>query len=59
MKEKKGMKSAKMPQEHFEKNMGDVPVSGLKYCGEFSGPDDTMKATKGLADYAKKNKMKY
>jgi hypothetical protein len=60
MKEKKGMRGAKMPSEHFEKDQGELGYeSKLKYASEFGNPESLDKMTKGLADYAKKNKMKY
>jgi hypothetical protein len=60
MKEKGGMRSAKMPSEKFERNEGQLnPVCGLKYASEFGNPQDLDKNTAGLANYVKKNKMKY
>ncbi len=59
MKANKGMKSARMPQQHFEKNMGDLPVCKEKYASEFGNPDDLMKSAQGLVNFAKAKKMKY
>lgn len=57
---KGGMRSAKMPSDHHEKAQGEMGhESNLKYATEFGNPQDLDKSTKGLADYVKKNKMKY
>ena len=59
-KEKGGMRSAKMPQEKFERSEGKLGhTSNLKYATEFGNPSDLDKANEGLANYAKKHKMKY
>lgn len=56
----KGMKSATMPKEHFEKGQGKLGrPSNLKYSGEMSAPEDYDRATEGLSNYVKKNRMKY
>lgn len=56
----KGMRGAKMPSGHFEKSQGKLGhTSNLKYASEFGNPSDLDKNNKGLADYVKKNKMKY
>lgn len=58
--EKKGMKSPTMPKEHFESGQGKLGhTSNLKYASEMGNPKDLDKANEGLANYAKKNKMKY
>lgn len=55
-----GMRNAKMPKREFERNEGQLnPVCGEKYATEFGNPKDLDRSTKGLADYVKKNKMKY
>lgn len=60
MKEKSGMRGAKMPNEEYEKSEGQLnPVSKLKYATEFGNPKDLDKSTAGLANYVKKNQMKY
>ena len=59
MKNKGGMKSPTMPKEHFERKQSQAPVSGLKYSSEMGAPEDYDKASAGLANYVKKNKMKY
>jgi len=57
---KGGMRSARMPQEHFERNEGDLnAVSNLKYATEFGNPRDLEKSTKELANFVKKKQMKY
>ena len=59
MKEK-GMRGAKMPGEHWEKDEGKLnKTSDMKYAGEFSNPEDLQRSTEQLAAYVKKNKMKY
>lgn len=60
MKEKSGMKSPTMPKEHFTKSEGELGHQcKLKYATEMGNPKDLDKDNKGLADYVKKNKMKY
>jgi hypothetical protein len=60
MKEKGGMRSAKMPAKEFERNEGQLnPCCKEKYAGEFSNPADLDKASAGLANFAKSHKMKY
>ena len=55
-----GMRNAKMPGEKFERNEGQLnPVCGEKYATEFGNPKDLDRNSKGLADYVKKNRMKY
>lgn len=57
---KGGMRSPKMPSAHFEHSEGQLnPVCGEKYATEFGNPKDLDKSTAGLANYVKKNKMKY
>lgn len=59
-KQKSGMKSPTMPKEHFEKKEGKLGhTSNMKYSSEFGNPQDLDKANEGLANYAKKHKMKY
>lgn len=59
-KEKGGMRSAKMPSDHFEKNQGNLSDQcKLKYATEMGNPADLDKSTAGLANFVKKNKMKY
>ena len=57
---KSGMRSARMPMDHFEKDEGELnATSNLKYAGEFSNPQDLEKSTKDLASFVKKHQMKY
>jgi len=57
---KGGMRSATMPKEKFERHEGKMgKTSNEKYAGEFSNPSDLDKSTDALANYVKKNKMKY
>ena len=59
-KEHGGMRKAKMPMEHFEKDQGKLGhTSNEKYATEFGNPKDLDRANEGLANYVKKNKMKY
>ena len=58
-KEAKGMRSARMPQEHFEKDAKQAPGVNEKYSSEFGNPESLDKMTEGLANYARKHKMKY
>lgn len=56
----KGMRGAKMPSKHFEKPQGKLGhTSNLKYSSDFGNPSDLDKNNKALADYVKKNRMKY
>lgn len=51
---------ANMPRNHFEKDEGEMGhESSLKYAGEFSNPHSLDEMTKGLAEYVRKNQMKY
>lgn len=60
MKEKKGMKSATMPKEHWEKGEGELGHEcKLKYASEMGNPGDLDKANSALASYVKTHKMKY
>ena len=59
MKEKKGMKSATMPKEHFERHYDQLDCCNLKYASEMGAPDELKKAADGLASYAKSHKMHY
>ena len=55
-----GMRKAKMPAREFERNEGEMGhTCKEKYATEFGNPKDLSRSTAGLADYVKKNKMKY
>lgn len=56
----KKMKGAVMPKEQYEKDEGQLnPCCKLKYATEMGNPQDLDKASAGLANFVKKNKMKY
>ncbi len=61
MKEKSGMKSAKMPQDHFERNVNDIECCDLKYASQstMENPEDLKKSADGLAKFVKTHQMKY
>ena len=57
---KASMRGFPMPKQEMEKAQGKLgATSQLKYAAEFGNPGDLDKNSKGLADYVKKNKMKY
>ena len=59
MKQGKGNKAV-LPKEHWEKNEGEMGHECKeKYASEMGNPQDLDRATAGLANYAKKHKMKY
>jgi hypothetical protein len=59
-KDMKGGKSGPLPKEKWERNEGEMGHEcNEKYASEFGNPEDLDRSTKGLADYCKKNKMKY
>lgn len=60
MKEKSGMKSPTMPKGEFSRSEGKLGnTSNLKYGSEMGNPKELDKNNEGLANYVKKNKMKY
>jgi hypothetical protein len=65
MKYKKGMekmsnKPGRLPKDHWEKEQGEMGHEcEEKYASEFGNPQDLDRSTEGLANYAKKHKMKY
>lgn len=59
-KEHGGMRKARMPSKEFEHAQGKLGhTSNEKYATEFGNPKDLDKANEGLANYVRKNKMKY
>lgn len=47
-------------KEHSERDEGQLDKTcGLKYATEFGNPKDLDKNATALADYVKKNQMKY
>lgn len=58
-KSKSGMRSAKMPGEHWETNEPNLAVCREKYASEFGNPQDLQRSNDALAAYARNNKMKY
>lgn len=61
MKEKSGMKSAHMPQEHWTKSPGEPSLGGTKYASKstMENPEDLKESVNKLSGYIKKHKMKY
>lgn len=55
------MRSAKMPQAHFERDVNDPDSSNLKYASEstMDNPEDLKKAADGLAKFVRSHQMKY
>lgn len=58
-KEGKGMRSAVMPKEHFEKKEPQLGGANLKYGSEFGNPEELDKSNRELSSYVKKHRMKY
>lgn len=58
-KKEKGMKSATMPKEHWEKKESQVSSCDEKYASEMGNPQDLQRSADALSSYMKKNKMKY
>lgn len=56
---KSGMRSPTMPKDHFEKKFNNLECANLKYCSEFGAAEEYKKANDGLANFVKKNQMKY
>jgi len=46
-------------KDHWEKKPEETGVADLKYATEFGNPEDLKRSVDGLANYVKKNKMKY
>ena len=53
------MKRVGGPKDHFEKDKKNLDVSRLKYSSEMGNPEDLEKSNNALADYVRKNQMKY
>ena len=55
------MRSAKMPQGHFEKEVNDIECCDLKYASQstMENPEDLKKSDDGLAKFVKSHQMKY
>lgn len=60
------MKKTDMPEKafgykmHWEKDLGDSETANLKYSdGQFSNPRELKESEDRLAQYVRKNKMKY
>lgn len=60
MKEK-GMKSATMPKDHWEKDVADVGMNNLKYASKstMENPEDLKKSVDALSSFVKSHQMKY
>ena len=58
-KKEKGMRSAHMPNDHWQKSEGQLESGREKYASEFGNPEDLKKSNDALVSYAKKHKMKY
>ena len=56
---KGGMKSPRMPQEHFEHTYPGVESAGGRYASEMGAAEEYKKANDGLANYVKNHRMKY
>ena len=55
-----GMRSAKTPKNHFEREQGELGKSSDgKYATEFGNPEDLTRSTNALADYAKRHRCKH
>jgi len=56
---KGGMKSPTMPKTHFEHTYQGLESAGGRYASEFGAAEEYKKANDGLANFVKKNRMKY
>lgn len=54
---KGGMRSPRMPGEHFEKSMDNLDSGNAKYASEFGAAEEYAARNKGLVDYVKSHKM--
>lgn len=55
----KGMGMSAMGGNHWEKKVDATKVADGKYGTEFGAPEELKKSVDALANYAKKNQMKY
>jgi len=46
-------------RDHWEKPQGDTKVANGKYASEMGNAEDLKESVNKLADYTRKNKMKY
>ena len=53
----KGMRSAKLPDNHWTKDMKNVDCADMKYTN-MSAPEEYTKRADALAKYVDKNKAK-
>lgn len=54
----KKMKTSMLPNEHWEKTMGEDVDRKLKYCeGEFAAPEELKNSVDKLTNYVKANKF--
>ena len=58
-KSERGMRSATLPKEHFEKRYDKLESANLKYASEFGAAEEYKKANDGLANFVKKHQMKH
>ena len=50
------MRSAELPKEHYEKDVGCLEAGHLKYAGEFDNPEIMKRKNDALVSYVKKNR---
>lgn len=56
-KSEKGMKSATMPKDHWEKDMRNLESGEAKYASEMGAAKEYDARNTGIIDYIKKHKM--
>ncbi len=57
-KAKEGLKFP-LGNSHWENKCEDTEVADTRYASEFGNPEELKRSVDGLANYVKKNKMKY